>query len=127
MLDHTQAEVWLFIGLLCVTIPLVAWARRAHISYPIALVLGGLVLGFIPGLPPVVLDPDLVLVIFLPPLLYWESITAPTDEMRKNAGPIWLLAIGLVIATTGAVAAVAHALVPNLTWAMAFVLGAIVA
>lgn len=127
MLDHTQAEVWLFIGLLCVTIPLVAWARRAHISYPIALVLGGLVLGFIPGLPPVVLEPDLVLVIFLPPLLYWESITAPTDEMRKNAGPIWLLAIGLVIATTGAVAAVAHALVPNLTWAMAFVLGAIVA
>ena len=68
------------------------------------LVLAGLVLGFVPRLPHVALDPDLVLVIFLPPLLYWESITAPTDVIRANAGQIWVLAIGLVIATTIVVA-----------------------
>lgn len=125
--DRTQAEVWLLIGLLCSTIPLVALARRLGIPYPIVLVLGGLLLGFVPGLPPITLNPDLVLVIFLPPLLYWESITAPTDVMRANRRAIWTLAIGLVIATTGIVALVAHTLVPRLSWPMAFVLGAIVA
>jgi len=126
-LDPVQAEIWLFIGLFGASIPLVALARRSGVSYPIVLVLGGLLLGFIPGLPQVALNPDLVLVIFLPPLLYWESITAPTDEMRANAKPIWFLAIGLVVATTATVAGVAHALIPQLGWPMAFVLGAIVA
>src|SRR5208282_744547 len=91
------------------------------------LVAGGLVLGFVPGLPNIQLDPNLVLVIFLPPLLYWEAVTAPTDVMRANAGQIWVLAIGLVLATTAAVAAIAHAAIPRLGWPMAFVLGAIVA
>lgn len=122
----TGANLELLIGLLVVTIPLVAAARRANLSYPIILVLGGLLLGFVPGLPPVQLDPNLVLLIFLPPLLYWEGITAPTDVMRSNAGQIGLLAVGLVIATTLAVAALAHALVPGLPWGAAFVLGAIV-
>jgi len=126
-LDPVQAEIWLFIGLFAAAIPLVALARRSGVSYPIVLVLGGLLLGFVPGLPQVALNPDLVLVIFLPPLLYWESINAPTDEMRANAKPIWFLAIGLVVATTAAVAGVAHALIPQLGWPMAFVLGAIVA
>ena len=107
-------------------VPLVALAKRVNISYPIVLVVGGLFLGFVPGLPTVRLDPDVVLLIFLPPLLYWESITAPTEAMLENAGQIGLLAIGLVVATTLAVAAVAHAIVPNLSWAAAFVLGAIV-
>jgi CPA1 family monovalent cation:H+ antiporter len=122
----TGTNLELLIGLLVVTIPLVALARRANISYPIVLVLGGLVLGFIPKLPPVQLDPNLVLLIFLPPLLYWEGITAPTDVMRANAGQIALLAVGLVIATTMAVAAVAHALVAGMSWGVAVVLGAIV-
>jgi CPA1 family monovalent cation:H+ antiporter len=112
---------------LSVTIPLVALAKRADIPYPVVLVLGGLVLGFIPGLPQVRLEPSLVLIIFLPPLLYWEAITAPTDVMKANAGQIWVLAIGLVAATTVAVAVVAHAVITNLGWPMAFVLGAIVA
>jgi monovalent cation/hydrogen antiporter len=114
-------------ALLAATIPLVALANRAKIPYPVALVLGGLVLGFVPGLPQVTFDPNLVLVLFLPPLLYWESITAPTDAMRANAGQIWLLALGLVVATTVAIAVVAHALIPNLSWPVAFILGAIVA
>lgn len=88
--------------------------------------LGGLALGFVPGLPSVPLDPGLVLAIFLPPLLYWESVTAPTDVMLANAGQIGMLAIGLVLATTLAVAAVMHA-VANLPWGVAFVLGAVVA
>ena len=91
------------------------------------LVLGGLVLGFVPGLPHLELDPNLVLVIFLPPLLYWEAINAPTDVMRQNRSQIWVLAFGLVIATAVVVAAIAHATISNLSWAMAFVLGAIVA
>jgi len=123
----TPAEIWILIGLFGVTIPLVALARRADIPYPVVLVLGGLILGFVPGLPSVQLDPNLVLLAFLPPLLYWEAVTAPTDVMRANAGQIWTLAIGLVVVTTVTVALVAHASIANLAWPMAFVLGAIVA
>ena len=115
------------VALLAATIPLVALARRARIPYPVVLVVGGLILGFVPGLPRIQLDPNLVFVIFLPPLLYWESVTAPTDEMRANAAWIWSLALGLVIATTLAVALTVHALVPGVAWAVALMLGAIVA
>ena len=120
-------DLLVVVGLLTLAIPLVAIARRANIAYPIVLVVAGLVLGFIPGLPPIVLDPNLVLFIFLPPLLYWESITSPTDVIRENAGQIWVLAIGLVIATTLTVAVVTHWAVAGIAWSMAFVLGAIVA
>jgi CPA1 family monovalent cation:H+ antiporter len=123
----SESQVELLIGLLVVTIPLVALARRAHVSYPIVLVLGGLLLGFVPGLPTVRLDPNLVLLIFLPPLLYWEAVTAPTDVMLANPGQIAMLAVGLVFATTVVVAVVMHAVIPGLPWAVAFVLGAIVA
>ncbi len=123
----SESQIELLIGLLVVTIPLVALARRAHVSYPIVLVLGGLILGFVPGLPNVQLDPNLVLLIFLPPLLYWEAVTAPTDVMLANPGQIGMLAVGLVFATTVVVALVMHAVVPSLPWPVAFVLGAIVA
>ncbi len=122
-----QDDVWLVLGVFGASVPLVAFARRSNIPYPIVLVLGGLILGFIPGLPRVSFDPTVVLVVFLPALLYWESITAPTGAIRENASQIWLLAIGLVIATTIAVAVVVHSLIPNSPWAIAFVLGAIVA
>ncbi len=111
-----DSVIGILIALLVTTIPLVALAKRVNISYPIVLVVGGLFLGFVPGLPKIQLDPDVVLLIFLPPLLYWESITAPTDVMLENAGQIGLLAIGLVIATTIAVAVVAHAIVPSMPW-----------
>jgi Na+/H+ antiporter len=122
----TNSVVGILIALLVTTIPLVALALRVRISYPIVLVVSGLFLGFIPGLPTIQLQPDLVLLIFLPPLLYWEAITAPTDVMLENAGQIALLAIGLVVATTVAVAVVAHAIIPGMPWGAAFVLGAIV-
>jgi CPA1 family monovalent cation:H+ antiporter len=115
------------VALLIVTIPLVAIARRVNIPYPVVLIVGGLALGFVPGLPRIELNPDLVLVIFLPPLLYWESVTAPTDEMRANASWIWPMAFGLVIATIIGVASTGHAIIPGMGWAVAFTLGAIVA
>jgi CPA1 family monovalent cation:H+ antiporter len=121
-----NSVIGILVALVVTTIPLVALARRVNISYPIVLVVAGLFLGFVPGLPKIQLDPDIVLLIFLPPLLYWASITAPTDVMLENAGQIGVLAIGLVIATTVAVAVVAHAIIPGLPWAAAFVLGAIV-
>jgi len=120
------SDLEILIGLLVVTIPLVAVAQRVNVSYPIVLVLGGLVLGFVPNLPPIQLDPNLVLLIFLPPLLYWEGVTAPTDVMLANALQIVMLAGGLVIATTVAIAVAAHELIPGMPWGVAFVLGAIV-
>ncbi|HEX4013153.1 MAG TPA: Na+/H+ antiporter [Candidatus Cybelea sp.] len=108
-------------------IVLVTIANRINVAYPIVLVLGGMAIGFIPGVPTLPLPPDLVLVVFLPPLLYWESVTAPTSEFRAGALWIFQMAFGLVILTTIAVAVVAHAVVPGMPWAVAFVLGAIVA
>lgn len=95
------------------------------IPYPIPLVLGGLVLGLLPGLPDVQLDPDLVLLVFLPPLLYAAAFFADLHALRADARVISLQAIGLVLATMVAVAWVGHALL-DLTWPMAFALGAIV-
>jgi Na+/H+ antiporter len=101
-------------------------ARVVGVPYPILLVLGGLVLGFVPGVPRAELAPDLVLVLFLPPLLYVSAFFASPQELRSDARTISLLAVLLVLATMTAVAVVAHALVTGLPWAAAFTLGAIV-
>jgi Na+/H+ antiporter len=101
-------------------------ARAVNLPYPILLVLGGLVLGFIPGLPDIELPPEFVLVLFLPPLLYYAAFFSSPREMRADLRAISLLAVGLVLATTAAVAVVAHALINGLPWAAAFALGAIV-
>ncbi len=107
-------------------IVLVTIANRINVAYPIVLVLGGMVIGYIPGVPTFPLPPELVLLVFLPPLLYWESLTAPTSEFRAGALWIFQMAFGLVIVTTVAVAAIAHAIIPGMSWGVAFVLGAIV-
>ena len=114
------------LGLLVAGAALLAIAQVVRIPYPILLVLGGLALGFVPGMPSIELSPDLVLVAFLPPLLYGAAFFTPLRELRANAVSISLLAVGLVLATTIAVAVVAHAVIPELTWPTAFVLGAIV-
>jgi monovalent cation/hydrogen antiporter len=101
-------------------------ARLVRIPYPILLVLGGLVLGFVPGMPAVELPPELVLVAFLPPLLYWSGFFSSPRDLRADARPISTAAVGLVLATTVAVAVVAQAAVDGLTWPAAFALGAIV-
>src|SRR5919107_1382311 len=101
-------------------------AGAVRVPYPIVLVLGGLVLGFVPGVPPAELPPELVLVLFLPPLLYQAAFFSSPRDLRADTRTITLLAVGLVLATMSAVAAVAHTLVGGLSWAAAFTLGAIV-
>jgi monovalent cation/hydrogen antiporter len=124
---HFGAEDSLvLLALLVAGAALLAIAQVVRVPYPILLVLGGLALGFVPGMPTIELSPDLVLVAFLPPLLYGAAFFTPLRELRANAGSISTLAVGLVLATTVAVAVVAHAVIPELTWPTAFVLGAIV-
>jgi CPA1 family monovalent cation:H+ antiporter len=112
--------------LLAAVLVLMAIARRVLIPYPIFLVIGGLILGFVPGIPPVRLDPEIVFLIFLPPILWAAAYFTSLRDFHANLRPITLLAVGLVLATTAGVAAVAHAIVPGLGWPAAFVLGAIV-
>jgi monovalent cation/hydrogen antiporter len=101
-------------------------AGRIHLPYPIVLVLGGLALGFVPGLPSIELQPELIFLLFLPLLLYADAWSTSWRDFRLNLRSISLLAIGLVIATMLVVAIVAHAVLPHFSWAAAFVLGAIV-
>lgn len=118
-------EIEIILGLLLVVAALAVVAERLAVPYPILLVVGGLVLGFIPGLPEVELDPELVFLLFLPPLLTSAAWNTSWRDFQFNLRPILLLAIGLVLVTTSAVAVVAHGLA-GLTWPAAFVLGAIV-
>ena len=125
-MDFSAADSLVLVGLLAAAAALLALAELIRIPYPIPLVLGGLVLGFVPGMPNIELPPDIVLVAVLPPLLYGAAFFSPLRELRSNAKPIGLLAIGLVLTTAVAVAAVAHTAIPGLDWPTAFVLGAIV-
>jgi monovalent cation/hydrogen antiporter len=124
--DFSTADSLVLVGLLAAAAALLALAELIRVPYPIPLVLGGLVLGFVPGMPEIELPPDIVLVAVLPPLLYGAAFFSPLRELRANAKPIGLLAIGLVLTTTVAVAAVAHTAIPGVDWPTAFVLGAIV-
>jgi CPA1 family monovalent cation:H+ antiporter len=101
-------------------------AYHSRVPYPILLVVGGAAIGFLPGVPDVQLDPELVLVIVLPPLLYAAAFFSSLRELRDNVKEISLLAIGLVIFTMVGVAFVAHEVVEGLSWEAAFVLGAVV-
>src|SRR5215212_10342320 len=101
-------------------------ARMLKVPYPVFLVLGGLAIGFVPGLPEVEISPEVIFLIFLPPLLNYAAFFSSPRDLRAHLRPILLLAIGLVLFTTAAVAVLAHALV-DLPWAAAFVLGAILA
>src|ERR687897_2841976 len=102
-----------------------AIARWLSVPYPIPLVLGGLVLGLIPGIPEIELEPDLVLVIFLPPLLYAAAFFSDLRALRSDLRAISVASIGLVLLTTGTVAVIAHEAI-GLSWPLAFALGAIV-
>ena len=101
-------------------------AARIGIPYPILMVVAGLGLGLVPGLPRVELDSELVLALFLPPILFSAAFFLSPRELWRNVRPITLLAVGLVLATTVAVAAVVMAFAPQLGWPVAIALGAIV-
>jgi CPA1 family monovalent cation:H+ antiporter len=118
-------EVEIILGLL-LAVAAVAWvANRLRIPYPILLVIGGLGLSFVPRLPTVALRPDLVFVLFLPPILYYAGLHTSWRDFRANIRPISTLAVGLVLFTTVAVAIAAHYVV-GMSWATSFVLGAII-
>ncbi|HEY0548888.1 MAG TPA: Na+/H+ antiporter, partial [Verrucomicrobiae bacterium] len=112
--------------LMCGVIGMVLMGRRLKIPYPIALVIGGLGISLIPGLPPVRIHPDIILLVFLPPLLYAAAWFMSVHDLKANLRPILLLAVGLVLFTTVAVGLVVHALIPEIPLAVAFALGAIV-
>jgi monovalent cation/hydrogen antiporter len=115
------------IVLVAIAAALVRLADLVSIPYPIVLVLGGLAIGFIPGDPQFSLDPDVIFLVFLPPLLQAAGYWASPRELRAAAGPLSAAVIGLTLVTMGIVAAVAQAVIPGLGWPEALVLGAIVA
>ena len=115
----------IFVGLLLAVAVLALVARKLSIPYPILFVMGGLLLGLIPKLPKVRLDPELVFLFVLPPLLYPAALFTSWRDFRANLRPIALLAIGLVLFTTVAVAYLAHYFM-DLPLAAGFVLGAII-
>jgi Na+/H+ antiporter len=106
---------------------LVRLADFGKIPAPIVLVLGGLAIAFVPGLPDVELEPDTIFLLFLPPLVYAAGWRTSPLELRAVVRPLGLLAVGLVFVTAAVVAVVAHALVPELSWAEAAILGAVLA
>jgi CPA1 family monovalent cation:H+ antiporter len=126
LMDFTAGDSALLAVLLAAGLLLLVASQSVRIPYPIMLVLGGLAIAFIPGIPTVQLSPNLVLVAVLPPLLYGSAYFTSLRELRANLKPILLLAIGLVLMTMIAVAAAAHAVIPGLDWPQAFVLGALV-
>jgi len=121
------AALELVLLLLAVSAGLRLVAERLAIPYAAVLVVGGLILAFVPGLPQVTLPPDVLFLVFIPPLLFAGSITFPLREIRRQIGPIVRLSVVMVLVSTAAVAVVAHALHPSFTWAAAITLGAIVA
>src|SRR2546423_821062 len=124
-MSFSSGDGLLLAGLLAAGLLLLSIAQFVRIPYPILLVLGGLALAFIPGVPHIQLRPEIVLVAILPPLLYASAYFTSLRELRANWRPIGALAIGLVLMTMVAVAVVAHEVI-RLDWATSFVLGAIV-
>jgi CPA1 family monovalent cation:H+ antiporter len=120
------SPIELVLGLLVVAVAL-GRPPGDGVAYPILLLLGGLAIGFLPGLPEIELEPDLVFLLLLPPILFGAGYSTPIRDFKANARPIALLAVGLVLFTTVVVGLVAQALIPGLPAGAAFALGAIVA
>lgn len=114
------------IAVAALVVALTALARRLPVPTPILQVGAGLLVSLVPGVTVPQLDPDLVFFVFLPPILWAAAFFTPLREFRANLRPIGRLAVGLVLATTAAVAVVARALLPGLPWPVAVALGAIV-
>src|SRR4030088_3838469 len=94
-----MSELEVVLGLLVVVAALATLARQLGVPPPILMLLGGIALGFVPGLPSIELDPNIVFLVFLPPLLYVAAVFAPLRDYKTNARAIGLLAIGLVLVT----------------------------
>ncbi|KIO77534.1 sodium:hydrogen antiporter [Pedobacter lusitanus] len=117
--------ILILVLLLGVTI-LVMMGQKLKISYPIFLVLAGLIIGFVPGIPHLTVDPDIIFLLFLPPLLYEAAWTTSWKDFREYRGAIMLMAVGLVLITSIAVAYASVAFIPGFTLALGFLLGGII-
>src|SRR6478609_2782917 len=125
LMEHAQ-PLFLTIAVAIVAILVAALGRRLPIPTAILQVLGGLLVAFLPGASAFRVSPDLVFFVFLPPVLWAAAFFTSFRDFKANLRPIGLLAIGLVAATTAAVAVTAHTLLPGIPWAAAVALGAIV-
>jgi monovalent cation/hydrogen antiporter len=121
-----QQRIDLVLGLLVAIAALALIARKIKVPYPILFVVGGLLIALIPGLPRFQLEPELVFLLFLPPLIFPAALFTSWRDFRANLRPISLLALGLVLFTTVIVGWLAHHLIPGLPFAAAFALGAII-
>lgn len=119
-------HIAIVICLLFVVTALAEVTDKVRIPYPILLVLVGIGIGLVPGLPAISLNPEIVFLIFLPPILYAAAWTTSWKDFKAAKRPITLLATGCVVFTTCAVAWVAHMFIPDFGWKEAFVLGAII-
>jgi Na+/H+ antiporter len=124
--DNIQDNLLIIISLLFVVSMLTMLSEKLRISYPIFLVIAGLLISFIPGIPHITLEPDWVFLLFLPPLLYFAAWNTSWKDFWELKRPIGLLAIGLVVITATAVAYLSNAMIPGFTLAMGFVLGGII-
>jgi len=110
--------------ILAIMIVLSAMADKVRVPYPILLITAGIAIGFIPTLPNIELDPDVIFLIFLPPMLYDAAFNISFKEFRTNINTIGTLAISLVFITASGIAVVAHYVIPGMSWPLSFVLGA---
>lgn len=121
-----QDNLLLIISLLLVASMLAMLSHKLNISYPIILVIAGLGISLVPGIPEIVMDPNIVFVIFLPPLLYGSAWNTSWHDFWKYRRPIGMLSFGLVIFTSFAVAIVANYMIPNFSLPLGFLLGGII-
>src|SRR5881296_91930 len=121
-MHHFETVLTLLVGVALLALT----ARRLAVPAPAMLLVGGLLAALLPGLPTIQFDPQLVFLVFIPPLLYRASLLASYRDARANLRPILLLGVGHVLFATIVVAGVAHLAVPGLPWASAFALGAVV-
>jgi CPA1 family monovalent cation:H+ antiporter len=115
----------IIIFILAIVIGLSAFADKAKLPYPILLVIVGIAIGFIPTMKEIEINPEIIFLIFLPPLLYDASFNISPKDFKTNINTIGTLAVSLVFLTTFCIAVVAHYMIPDITWPLAFVLGAI--
>ena len=118
-------ELLLVLTGFCVVLAMIA--QRLNLPVAVPLILGGMALAFVPGLPTIALNPELALALFLPPLLQASAYRTDWPAFKSNLRPILLLAVGAVFFSAGAIAVVAKSMVPDLPWWAAIALGAIVA
>ena len=115
----------IIIFILAIVIGLSAFAHKIKLPYPILLVIAGIAIGFIPSMGEIEINPEIIFLLFLPPLLYDASFNISPKDFKTNISTIGTLAISLVFLTTLGIAVVARYTIPGMTWPLAFVLGSI--